>query len=227
MVVLMISEQPVLELERGNTPSIRRAMNVDAGAIATLHRGQFPRHSVSRLPLRLASRLFACYMRDCIVFVATGAGSGDVIGYVLGGNVDVLDRARLHFTLDNLPGLAMAALRNTSPSTIYRYCALLLGMSSNADLPATTNVQVRYIAVRPDARREGVGSRLIASFEGAISPATAYHVWVSRNSPEAVGFYESLAFVEEAYSGAHLRMIKDLDRRDPPPSPPLANRAPR
>ena len=157
-------------------------------------------------------------MHDSVVLVATQPGTDEVIGYVLGGHVDLLDRARLHFTLGNLPGLALAAIRNTSPSTIYRYCALLLGMSSKAEFPAGTDVQVRYIAVRSDARRDGVGSRLIASFEASIAPEPAYHAWVSRDSAAAMRFYEGLAFVEEATTGAHVRMIKQRDPSRPPPA---------
>lgn len=193
-----------------NGPVIRRAEAADAVTIAAIHREQFPRHDVSRLPQRLSSQLFANYVRDCTVVVAAGTESGEVLGYALGGRVDSLNLVRLHFALRYLALLSLSAWRIGGVRAMLRRCAALLRPTSDIAGLQDTSWQLRYIAVRGDVQRRGIASHLLTLFEASINSALRYHAWVLQDRLDVVPFYERHAFVAEASVGPHMRMVKSL-----------------
>lgn len=190
-------------------PVVRRARESDADAIAAIHREQFASHSVSRLPFHLASRLFAQYVLHKTVLVASRPKNDDeVLAYLVGGRVAVLDRARQRFTLENLRELSLVGLRVAKVSAALRRGRALLLPSRRRPDDDAASWQLRYIAVRSDAKRLGIASALVRAFEASIPDAPGYHAWALSQRPGVLHFYERLAFVPEKRTGAHVLLVR-------------------
>jgi GNAT superfamily N-acetyltransferase len=177
-------------------------------AVVEIHRAQFPSHFVSRLSKASAARLFRAYVaEDCPLLIAL-TSSGDVLGYILGGQVARLDRARRRFIRRNAASLATGLLRGSGGRIVAGQLAQAMGLGKKTAPPSSTPYQLRYIAVRTDALRLGIASQLLSGFEAAIAPARSYHAWVLETRSYAMEFYRRRSFVPETTLGRQVRMLK-------------------
>lgn len=186
------------------------ACETEFAAVVQIHRAQFPTHFVSRLSKNSAARLFRSYVTEGCPLLIARSSNGDVLGYALGGHVGRLDRARRRFVRKNAASLAAGLLRGAGGQLVAAQVARSLSLGKKPAPPSSTPYQLRYIAVRADAKRLGIASQLLSAFEAAIAPARSYHAWVLETREYAMDFYRRRSFTPETTLGRQVRMVKSF-----------------
>ncbi len=176
-------------------------------AVAGMFAQSFPYHPISRLQPSLARAFLGVFARSAALFVACNDANEDV-GFLIGGPTAALDRTRAEFIRAHAWRIAAASAGDAS---LRRLLMLRLKPAKSFGSAPYAGHQLRFIAVAPDARGLGIGSRLVAAFEETLAGVPGYHTWTMSGAHGAAGFFSQLGFQHDMTVGTHLRMLRRLE----------------
>lgn len=153
----------------------------------------------------------ACLSPQCVGFVS---GEDSVRGFVFGA-VDTQRLSReLMLRSPIRLSLAVAGGVLRRPSTLGSLWTSMVGRGD--DVPDLGQAQLTYLAVAPEARRQGVARELVTAFDREMAKRHlgSYELSVVAENRSATAFYGSLGFVTileyEEFGERYLRLRRDL-----------------
>ncbi len=192
----------------GDTVTVVRLTAAPSESIIELFRSSFPRHPVSQVDVVLARAFLGAYARSSTVLVARERQSLKDVGFLIGGRTVTLDRTRVEFIRKHALRIASNSTRSRS---LFRLLLMRLRPMRSFVAAPYFEYQLRFIAVDPNARGQGIGALLVKAFEEALRPTPAgYHTWTMLGERGAEGFFTSLDFVRDVVSADHVRLCKTL-----------------
>ncbi|HUY40074.1 MAG TPA: GNAT family N-acetyltransferase [Candidatus Dormibacteraeota bacterium] len=186
-----------------------RLRGAPSRAIVEMFAQSFPRHPVARLELAIERAFFDAFARNAALFVASDGA--DDVGFLIGGSTPELDATRVHFIRAHAWRIAASSARDAS---LLRLLLPRVKPAKRFGAAPYAGHQLRFVAVAPNARDRGVGSRLVAAFEESLAGTPGYHAWTLAGPHGASGFFSKLGFQRDVTVGAHLRMWRRLDEAD-------------
>lgn len=176
----------------------------DLPQIAQIHKEMFFDHFLGKYSLCTIQSYYREFIRDCVFLVSE---EDEIInGFVLGGMSQDLNRAkavfvkkyRLLYLFDTAirPWVYMDALARIK--TLFAIREQGNGKVSN------DSIRLLSIAVSLDAQGSGVATKLVRSFEEAISPWKSYGLSVLSHNLRAQAFYQKNGFIIEREDGSSI-----------------------
>jgi GNAT superfamily N-acetyltransferase len=185
---------------------VTRAPAYTSDALIDLFKAAFPRHPVSRLEPSLAAAFLRGYAEEATFLVARKASEPEELGFLVGGPTALLDRIRVRFIRRYLWRIATSSTHNPPLRRL-----LLARMRIEKPRPRPHALyQLRFIAVAPQMRGNGVGALLIDSFEESLPKGVGYHAWTLGGEHGGEAFYNACGFVRDVTVDGHVRMYRQI-----------------
>lgn len=192
---------------RDNSVDISSARGRPGPTLARLFKQAFPGHPAALLNDDLTEAFLFAFTQRGTFLVARDTVTHAEVGFAIGGDAAVLDRARAHFIRKHGWRLAGSFLRRRlSPRLLFARIRVRKPFTGVAHAP----YQLRFIAVEPQARGVGAGTMLLAAFERTLPPASTYHAWILEGRHATERFYLANGFTRGTNLNGHVRMWKQL-----------------
>jgi GNAT superfamily N-acetyltransferase len=176
-------------------------------AVVSLFRESFPRHPISRVDDAVARGFLQSFATARALFVAHDSATARDVGFLIGGSTAMLDGLRVEFIRQHAMQIAAASAKNSS---LVRMLLQRLRPARSFRAARYSEMQLRFIAVAPEARGLGVGRQLVDAFEQSLEGVAGYHTWTMVGSRGAGRFYDALGFERDITFGEHVRLCKKL-----------------
>jgi len=200
---------------------IRHANHKDLKGIAKIHKESYPEdHFLNELSLDLIANYYGSFLKYRAIFLVCSIG-GRICGFLLGGEGDILNKARNDFIEQNKYGMtlyvimrlfSMKFVRRLLPRFVDLVQTSLCKRLDKRDLPRS---KVSYhgifsIAVSNEIRGRNLGKVLLDNFEGELRRMRVqkYLVTVRKNNLRAIKFWRKSGFCTKEETAADIHMYK-------------------
>lgn len=173
--------------------SIRPAILSDLPDLVRIHKAAFEQDCLSRFSDRLVEKYYVSFL-DRVPMLA-GVRDGKLAGFVLGGEFSKLARCRRRFMSGSLPRAIGELLVHPGlwSMAARRFRRIVRGSPKTA--PEPDFWQLTVLAVDPSEQGRGSARLLVEAFEAALDgKCEDYRLFVRKDNPRAIRFYEKLGF---------------------------------
>lgn len=164
----------------------------DLPKIATIHKNIFQGHFLAKLPEKMLMKYYKeFWIEKAKVNFILIENDNNVLGFVMGGEAEIINKAKNRFIKRN-------SLRLLYYSLFHAFGYLLKKLFSRAQYKqvgdsflVSPSFRLLSIDVRKDMQGAGIASLLVDSYEQALpSYIDAYGLSVHKNNSRAISFYK-------------------------------------
>ena len=176
--------------------NIREINKNDIPGISVLHKKIFDKSYFSvHYPLKLLNKYFESLLSANKYNYIVEDDNNEPIGFVIGGyrTQSAVD----DFMKKNSRGVLFCMIKY--PKFIFIGIGKLIRKFYSKKIKSKAELRLFLIGVNPETNKKGAGSLLISAFEGALikDNIDLYGLYVRRDNPNAIRFYERKGFVYE------------------------------
>ncbi len=200
---------------------IRHANHKDLKGIAKIHKESYPEdHFLNELSLDLIANYYGSFLKYRAIFLVCGIG-GRIYGFLLGGEGDVLNKARNDFIKQNKCRLTLYVIaRFFSMKFMRGFLPRIVDLAQNRlrkqpDKRELSRSRVSChglisIAVANEMKGKDLGKALLDNFEDQLRKLGVEKCVVSvrKNNFRAIKFYRKSGFCLQKETAADIRMYK-------------------
>lgn len=186
---------------------VRNAVAGDLPAIAVVHKTQFGDHLLGQFSISLLTEFYRCFLGGSIFL--TAEVSGEICGFVMGGEKQRLAELKNHFVKRNFPRIFFEALVRPK---VWVFLVKRIPDPGKMSTRFNSDFSLRLlsIAVNPAATGKGVASALVDQFENQLDKGKSYGLSVIARNERAIGFYLKMGYVEEFRNGSSVYFWKKI-----------------
>lgn len=210
-------------MHKYNDLQVCKATLSDLPQIAKIHKESFSKdHTLPYFSLRIIERYYLEFIdRPNVIFLVCKKNN-ELVGFILGGEGDVLLKAKRNFIKYNRQELILECIKKIYNvpfmkkifSTFFNIIKAKLNEAnpsvdeSNLDI----NFRMLSLAVNKDCTRKGIGSHLVYSFERQLQQSGIFKYGLSarKENISAINFYSMMGFEVHKETDTALYFYKEI-----------------
>lgn len=186
--------------------------------VARIHKNIFYDHMLGQLPVFLIEKFYQSCLNGItkqsgVFLLCTDRVSGEVMGFVLGGESAVLNRSKVQFVRKNFLAIIFCGVL-FNPKIYPFIWNRIFGNKNNdllQDLPVQPTYRLLSIGVCDRAKGTGIAKMLIKAYERlAFKVTDVYGLSVHNDNQRAVSFYKKMGLEMNGMVGKSYYMKKSI-----------------